>query len=99
MLGNKILAGHDISDGGLVTCILEMAFGGISGVNIDLEEKCLGQTNPLDVLFAEELGWVLEVEHNCCNEIQDLFAANDVPILYIGESQGYGMNSKVRIIC
>lgn len=30
-------AGHDISDGGLVTAVLEMAFAGNCGVNINLE--------------------------------------------------------------
>lgn len=30
-------AGHDISDGGLITAILEMAFAGNCGVNINLE--------------------------------------------------------------
>lgn len=30
-------AGHDISDGGLITAVLEMAFGGNCGVNINLE--------------------------------------------------------------
>lgn len=30
-------AGHDISDGGLITSVLEMAFAGNCGVNINLE--------------------------------------------------------------
>lgn len=30
-------AGHDISDGGLITAVLEMAFAGNCGVNINLE--------------------------------------------------------------
>lgn len=30
-------AGHDISDGGLITAVLEMAFAGYCGVNINLE--------------------------------------------------------------
>lgn len=30
-------AGHDISDGGLITAVLEMAFVGNCGVNINLE--------------------------------------------------------------
>lgn len=29
--------GHDISDGGLITAVLEMAFAGNCGVNINLE--------------------------------------------------------------
>lgn len=34
----KILAGHDISDGGLVTCLIEMAIGGLCGLEVDLTE-------------------------------------------------------------
>lgn len=30
-------AGHDISDGGLITAVLEMAFAGNCGVNLNLE--------------------------------------------------------------
>ncbi|KAF5184241.1 Phosphoribosylformylglycinamidine synthase [Thalictrum thalictroides] len=53
-----ISAGHDISDGGLIVCILEMAFAGNCGVSLDLASQ--GKTL-LHVLFAEELGLVLEV--------------------------------------
>ena len=34
--GMKILAGHDCSDGGLLSCILEMAFAGNTGVCINI---------------------------------------------------------------
>ena len=29
-------AGHDVSDGGLVTCLLEMAFAGNCGMCVDI---------------------------------------------------------------
>ena len=32
----KLTAGHDISDGGLVTCLLEMAFAGSCGLCVDI---------------------------------------------------------------
>ena len=38
----KISAGHDISDGGLVTSVLEMAFAGNCGIQV---QKC--QSAPL----------------------------------------------------
>jgi phosphoribosylformylglycinamidine synthase len=53
-----ILAGHDISDGGLVTCLLEMAFAGNCGFDIKLDAKA--NTSEIDYLFAEELGLVVE---------------------------------------
>jgi phosphoribosylformylglycinamidine synthase len=51
-----ILAGHDISDGGLITTFLEMAFAGNCGLKIQME----GPWTPLQRLFAEELGVVIE---------------------------------------
>lgn len=29
-------AGHDVSDGGLISCLLEMAFAGNRGIDVDL---------------------------------------------------------------
>ncbi|QCD98508.1 phosphoribosylformylglycinamidine synthase [Vigna unguiculata] len=53
-----ISAGHDISDGGLLVCALEMAFAGNCGFNLNLAS----QGNSLfQTLYAEELGLVLEV--------------------------------------
>ncbi|KAK7290152.1 hypothetical protein RIF29_04373 [Crotalaria pallida] len=53
-----ISAGHDISDGGLLVCALEMAFAGNRGFVLDLAS----QGNSLfQTLYAEELGLVLEV--------------------------------------
>ncbi len=54
----KILAYHDRSDGGLLVTLLEMAFAGRCGLDIDLAE--LG-ADDLASLFSEELGAVLQV--------------------------------------
>jgi phosphoribosylformylglycinamidine synthase len=51
-----ILAGHDRSDGGLVTTLLEMAFSGNCGIEIDLGK----QNDAIAPLFSEELGLVIE---------------------------------------
>jgi phosphoribosylformylglycinamidine synthase len=53
----RLLAYHDRSDGGLIACVLEMAFAGRSGLELDL--TTLGE--PLPALFAEELGAVVQV--------------------------------------
>ncbi len=53
-----LLAYHDRSDGGLITTLCEMAFAGRSGVGCDISE--LGD-NALSILFAEELGAVIQV--------------------------------------
>jgi len=51
-----ILAGHDRSDGGLATTLLEMAFAGNCGIDIDLGK----QDDTIAALFSEELGLVVE---------------------------------------
>ncbi|MCR9184075.1 MAG: phosphoribosylformylglycinamidine synthase [Halieaceae bacterium] len=54
----KLLAYHDRSDGGLLTTVLEMAFAGRCGLELDLA-FLVG--TPLQQLFAEEAGAVLQV--------------------------------------
>jgi len=53
---NLILSGHDVSDGGLITTLLEMAFAGNCGLEIKMRDKA----DALQRLFAEELGMVIE---------------------------------------
>ncbi len=52
-----LLAYHDRSDGGLFVTLVEMAFAGGTGLEIDLATE----GDPLAQLFAEELGAVLQV--------------------------------------
>lgn len=91
----KILSGHDLSDGGLITCILEMCFAGISGVNINITHK-LG--SPIEILFSEELGWLLEVEKDDTDYVLATFKNFDVNAFLIGESADYGLHSKITIV-
>ncbi|XP_071725169.1 probable phosphoribosylformylglycinamidine synthase, chloroplastic/mitochondrial [Rutidosis leptorrhynchoides] len=53
-----ISSGHDISDGGLLVCALEMAFAGNCGIKLDLAS---GGNSLFQTLYAEELGLILEV--------------------------------------
>jgi phosphoribosylformylglycinamidine synthase len=57
----KLIAYHDISDGGLFTTVVEMAFAGHTGVDIDLTELTSVSGNDVDVLFSEELGAVIQI--------------------------------------
>jgi phosphoribosylformylglycinamidine synthase len=54
----KLLALHDRSDGGLFAAVAEMGFAGHTGVSLALD--ALG-ADPVASLFAEELGFVLQV--------------------------------------
>ena len=51
-----ILSGHDISDGGLIVALLEMAFSGNCGMDLRLSSDA----DTLSVLFSEEAGLVME---------------------------------------
>lgn len=106
----KLLAGHDISDGGLIVCLLEMAFAGMCGFNVDVSAaiKQIGgdnfKTNNLDAtfapivaLFAEETGWVLEVAGKHLSAVLNAFKLADVPCYHIGQSTGTGLTATVRI--
>nr|XP_019600699.1 PREDICTED: phosphoribosylformylglycinamidine synthase [Rhinolophus sinicus] len=60
LLKDRLLcSGHDVSDGGLITCLLEMAFAGNCGIEVDVPAPGV---DVLPVLFAEEPGLVLEVQ-------------------------------------
>ena len=76
-----VSAGHDRSDGGLVTTLLEMAFAGDLGIEVDLPHAASGA---IPVLFAEELGLVLEVDEADVEAVLADFAGADVPCREIG---------------
>lgn len=91
--GQKLLSGHDISDGGLITCLLEMAFGGYCGFNVDLNKiKDSSIKNIIDILFAEECGWVLEVD---AKNLDQVLLEINVPVYVIGRTSTYGNKSRV----
>jgi phosphoribosylformylglycinamidine synthase len=79
----KIRAGHDVSDGGLVTTLLEMTFAGNCGLSVDLENpNC---DDPIQCLFAEELGLVMEVGPEDATHVIERFKKAEVPCVTIGK--------------
>jgi phosphoribosylformylglycinamidine synthase len=77
-----ILSGHDRSDGGLVTTLLEMAFSGNCGITIDLGE----QNDELAVLFSEELGLAIEYLPAAESKIFSILDKAAVPYQVIGKT-------------
>jgi len=58
-----ILAGNDISSGGLITTLLEMCFAdNHSGMSLDLSS--IGEPDSIKLLFSENPGIVVQVEDN-----------------------------------
>ena len=78
-----ISAGHDRSDGGLITTLLEMAFAGNCGIEIELDGE---EANPLPILFAEELGLVIEVSPDAESRVLESFAKAGLPCQRIGST-------------
>ncbi len=78
----QITAGHDRSDGGLITTLLEMAFAGDCGLDIDL--PMCPDADPLHALFSEELGLVFEVPAAIAETIRLRLNADDIPCVDIG---------------
>ena len=87
-----ILAGHDRSDGGLLTTLLEMAFSGNCGLDIDLQSSA----SPLAALFAEELGLVVECRQDNLDVVAALLIAGDIPHAVIGRSTSA---KQIRVRC
>ncbi|KAK9296578.1 hypothetical protein QLX08_009424 [Tetragonisca angustula] len=90
----QVLAGHDISDGGLITCLLEMCFAGISGINVNISHKT---GSPIEILFTEEVGWILEINQMNYNHVLNVFNQFNVPVYLIGRSEGFGLSSKIKV--
>ncbi|MGS0683026.1 phosphoribosylformylglycinamidine synthase [Shewanella sp. 125m-7] len=83
MIADKsIIAYHDRSDGGLYTTLVEMAFAGRTGLNVDL--SALKGTD-VERLFNEELGAVIQVRRQDVAIISEKFAAAGVPCHKVAE--------------
>ena len=77
-----ISAGHDRSDGGLITTLLEMAFSGNCGLDLDLG----GKDSVFSALFSEELGFVVECVEGKLQEVKALFDRANVACREIGRT-------------
>ncbi len=56
---NKIVAGHDISSGGLITALLELCFSN-KDVGADIDLSAIQEEDLIKLLFAENAGLVLQ---------------------------------------
>jgi phosphoribosylformylglycinamidine synthase len=68
----KILAYHDRSDGGLLTTVVEMAFAGHVGVDLEIPAG----HNAFGALFSEELGAVIQVREADLDDVYLLLRAH-----------------------
>ncbi|GAB4814933.1 hypothetical protein N2152v2_001979 [Parachlorella kessleri] len=82
-----LLAGHDISDGGIATALLEMAFAGNCGIQVDLPPPASDPHGALATLFAEELGLVIEVAEGAEGAVLEAYAKAGVQCQVIGSTR------------
>ncbi len=78
-----LLSGHDRSDGGLITTLLEMAFAGNCGIDIDMHHR---HPQEVPLLFSEELGLVFEYLPEQEKEISEILIKESVPFEIIGNT-------------
>ncbi|CAG0913836.1 unnamed protein product [Notodromas monacha] len=89
---------HDISDGGLIICLLEMAFGGYCGIDVNITHEVLGHTDGLvNCLFGEEAGWVIEVAEAFVDVVLSTFSKVGVFAVVLGTSKDFGASSQIVI--
>jgi len=79
---NLILAGHDVSSGGLITCLLEMCFSDINiSANIDL--STFDQYDIVKTLFAENAGVVIQAKED--GAVEKFLDKNNIEYFKIGK--------------
>ncbi len=73
---DRVLAYHDRADGGLFATLVEMAFAGHCGLEVDLPSTPGG---PFAALFSEELGVVLQVRADDLDVARATFVRHGLP--------------------
>ncbi len=77
----KILAGHDVASGGLITTLLEMCFADVNlGANLDL--SALNESDIVKMLFAENAGVVIQASEDVL--VEKLLASKNIDFKKIG---------------
>ena len=81
---NSLLAGHDISSGGLITALLEMCFGrNDTGMNVDLTQ--LSDKDLIRKLFSEQTAVLIQVSD--ADSVIDHFNSKGVKAYLIGKTK------------
>lgn len=76
-----LLAGHDVSDGGLITALLEMAFSGNCGLIADLKGK-----NVWNLLFNEEPGLLMEVANTNVHKVEEIILMHGLQMIDVANT-------------
>ena len=83
---NNILSGHDISSGGLITCLLEMCFSS-NDIGLDINLSNLGCSDSSKLLFSENSGIIIQSN----KDLEKEFSSIDVKCSRIGNTNNKGV--------
>ena len=78
-----IFSGHDISDGGLITTLIEMSISSNIGIYIQIPNNIEYAT---EYLFNENIGFIIEINPKFLTYINSVFIEKDIDITIIGIS-------------
>lgn len=79
-----VLAGHDISAGGMITTLLEMCFANTSfGITADISNLADGDV--VKILFSENPGVIIQVKD--INKVTRILDENEILYSYLGRPQ------------
>jgi phosphoribosylformylglycinamidine synthase len=81
ILKGKILSGHDISAGGMLTTLLEMCFSNTEG-GITVNLTALDEIDTVKILFSQNPGIVIQVKDE--DEIAEILLENGISYFSIG---------------
>ncbi|KAA6340418.1 Phosphoribosylformylglycinamidine synthase, partial [termite gut metagenome] len=82
--GGLIIAGHDISAGGLITALLEMCFANVRG-GMDIDLKYLDESDIVKILFAENPGIIIQVKDKRRQETEQILEDAGVGFVQLGK--------------
>ncbi len=78
---NKVMAGHDISAGGMLTTLLEMCFSNTSGgLSVDL--SAIEESDTIKILFSQNPGIIIQVKD--VNEVSEFLIEHGISYYAIG---------------
>lgn len=97
-------AGHDVSDGGLIVCALEMAIASHCGIHLNIKAEkafrdlsCVHDDEKvLAALFAEECAVVIEVEAATEDDLNDILRRFEQVSIY-AQRIGFGSYENERV--
>jgi phosphoribosylformylglycinamidine synthase len=83
---DKIVAGHDVASGGLITTLLEMCFADVH-LGADFDITSLNEEDAIKVLFAENSGIVFQADAS----VENTLSENNIEFFNIGTANNSGI--------